>query len=74
MTRPSVAPAAARASCAEACARLRRAGTRVPFILLSPAALAGLHDVAVMAGAALVVDKPFDLSALAEAVASAARH
>jgi two-component system phosphate regulon response regulator OmpR len=58
----------------EACSRLRQAGSRVPIILLSVPGLAELHEAAREAGAALVVDRPFSLEALAKMVASAARR
>ncbi len=58
----------------DACDQLRKAGSQVPFILLSPPGLAELHAAAVQAGAALVVDKPFNIEALATRVAMTARN
>jgi CheY-like chemotaxis protein len=58
----------------EACERLRKAGARVPFILISPPGLGEIHEAAVRAGAEHVIDKPFSVEALAEAVTSAARN
>jgi CheY-like chemotaxis protein len=58
----------------EACAQLRRSGARVPFILISPEGLAGLHEAAVKAGADRVLDKPLKVKVLTDAVASAARN
>jgi CheY-like chemotaxis protein len=56
---------------AEACAQLRRAGAQVPFILMGDPGPAKVHEAATRSGAEVVLDKPFDIEALAEAVAAA---
>jgi DNA-binding response OmpR family regulator len=58
----------------EACDRLRRGGATVPFILICAQGLADLHEAAARAGAEVVLDKPFDIQALAGAVAAIARN
>jgi two-component system, response regulator, stage 0 sporulation protein F len=58
----------------EACRRLRSSGAQVPFILISPPGLAELHAAALKAGAECVIDKPFDIDVLADAVNHAARN
>ena len=58
----------------EACERLRSGGANVPFILILPEELAQHHADALRAGADLVLDKPFDVDALADAVESVARN
>ncbi len=58
----------------EACERLRRGGAHVPFILIVPEGFEQHHDDAIRAGADRVLDKPFDVDALADAVESVARN
>ena len=58
----------------EACERLHSAGAHVPFILILPEGLAQNHADALRAGADRVLEKPFDVDALADAVESVARN
>ena len=57
----------------DACDQLRQAGSTVPFILISSPGFTAAHEAATRAGA-IMLDKPFDLDALSEAVASAIRN
>jgi len=52
----------------EACRKLHASGAHVPFILISPAGLTSLHEEAIEAGADWVLDKPFDIDSLTDAV------
>ena len=56
----------------EACDQLRKAGATVPFILICSPGLADLHAAAAEAGAGAVLDKPFNIQALASAFAATA--
>jgi two-component system response regulator PrrA len=56
----------------EACERLRDAGNEIPVVLMCPEASARIYQAAAKAGATTVLEKPIDIDALADAVASAA--
>lgn len=53
---------------------LALAGSRAPFVIISPGPDAVFHAAAAKLGAAAVVEKPFDLAALADLVMTLVRR